>query len=175
MKKVLVFLLAAVSLTALGRDYKNVSAADGHTFYFFRLEQKEGNSVGFFVPMYNRIDYVPRVVGGGLSSRGGGGGKIIHETVRSSDEENRVIIIVGYNLSKMVDGDKIELKKGQVLYQIGSRTNRRGRTYAVYSFNKNDRLDRYFPPQGGTPPAVGAPVTRCPHCGKEIQLVPVKR
>ena len=162
MKKILFFLLATVSLTALGRDYKNISNKNGHTFYSFRLEQKNSDSMGFFIPMYSRIDYVPRAVGNGISSRGGGGGRIVRDEVRSHKQEDRIIIIVGYNLSKMVDGDKIELKKGQVLYQIGTHTTTQGRTYAVYSFNKNDRIDRYFAPPKKAPAV-------CPHCGKKIQ------
>ena len=79
------------------------------------------------------------------------------------------MVIVGYDLTNMSDGEIIALKDGQVLWQIGTYAAPRGKTFAVYSLLRNDKVDRYLQP---APPAS---TICCPHCGKDIQLIPVAR
>ena len=87
--------------------------------------------------------------------------------VYRSGPEDRDVIIVGRDLSKMVDGDTFPLQKGQTMYNIGTRTTPRGKTLAVFSLNKTDKVARYFT---SSAPAEPSAVIVCPHCGTKIPI-----
>lgn len=171
MKKTLVILLAAVSLAVWGRDYRNIHDKNGSVSYSFRLVRKYNDRAGFFTPLFDRALYMQRAAGNANSARGGGGERIVTEPVYRSGEENRDIIIVGLDLKKMVDNDVMPLNQ-RVLYQIGQYTTSRGYTFAVFSTNRNARVDQYLP-QRSAPAGVSSSID-CPHCGREIKLNPSK-
>ena len=152
------FLLAGLSLLA-GEQYTNVSTQYMQVVISFRLDRKISQRAGIFRPIIDRTDYVAKSYGNSLSRRGGGGGTVKRVPVRKTYEEDKNLLIVGRDLSKMADNDKITLRKGQSLYRIGTHILPHGQTVAVYSFKKEDTVSQYL-----------STVIVCPHCGTKIPI-----
>lgn len=154
MKKLFVLGMLSLAMLLPGRDYKNTKTGISQVFYSFELKRKISDRAGYFSPDYLQID---------------------GPTHRTTGSEMRKIVIIGYDLSKMVDGNSIKLRQGQVLYDVGIYTSPSGRTYGVYSFNKGDKPNTYL--NAPVPVSVrsnSSPVVSCPHCGKKMRLVPVR-
>ena len=157
------------SLAVFAHEYRNLHENDLRMTYSFSMVKKLNDRAGIFNPAYSRIDYVDQAYGNALTARGGGRAVVRKTPVRREGKEKRNVVIVGYDLTNMSDGEIIALKDGQVLWQIGTYAAPRGKTFAVYSLLRNDKVDRYLQP---APPAS---TICCPHCGKDIQLIPVAR
>ena len=172
MRHLFVILLLAASVAAFGREYRNTGDKQGFVSYSFRLKRKLNDRAGIFVPVCDRTEYVPRVVGNYRTARGRDTGKVVAETVRTRNDEDVNIIIVGLDLKTMADGDVFPLGKDRALYQIGVHGVPRWRTLAVFSFDGNDRVERYLPPPKSKTNAPKSVV--CPHCGHKFKLAPEK-
>lgn len=170
MKIILFVGLFFLSAIILGSDFTNFYGDITVTTYSFELAKKISNKAGYFTPCWFQINTISRSYGNARSRRGGGGGVVRKEQHRSNGKLDKTIIIVGYDLSKMADGNEIPLEKGQKLYQIGIHTNTKGYTFEVYSFNKNDKPHFFLKKKN---PALSTTVN-CPHCGKQIMLVPTQ-
>ena len=169
MRHLFVILLLAAAVTAFGREYRNTGDKQGFVSYSFRLKRKLNDRAGIFVPVCDRTEYVPRVVGNYRTARGRDTGKVVTETVRTRNDEDVNIIIVGLDLKMMADGDTIPLKNDRTLYQIGVHRLPRWRTLAVFSFNEVDTVEHYLPPTKSKPNAPTSVV--CPNCGHKFKLI----
>lgn len=171
MKNILIIGLFLMSVASFGADFINFYGDISETIYSFELAKKISNKAGYFTPCWFQINTIKRSYGSSLSRRGGGGGTIKREQHRSNGKLDKTIIIVGYDLSKMADGNTITLEKGQKLYQIGIHTNAKGYTFEVYSFNKNDKPKFYL----NMKQSRVSNMVSCPHCGQKIMLVPIQQ
>ena len=176
MKKLFVLGMLSLAMFLPGRDYKNTRTEGSQVFYSFELKRKISDRAGYFLPCYLQLDTELVSYGNSLSRRGGGGGAVGKKTIRTNGSEMRNIVIIGYDLSKMVDGNRIELRQGQVLYDVGIYTSPSGRTYGVYSFNKGDKPNTYLQavPRKISARPNNSTVISCPHCGQKLRLVPVR-
>lgn len=119
------------------RYYPRGSVIINSDSYSFKLVRKLSNTTGIFTPVC--FSYRAATYGG---------------STRHTSEE-KTIIITGLDLTHKVDDDSIKLKDKECLWSIGTHRRPNGRTYRVFSFDKNAKL----PPElqsGRTVP--------CPHC-----------
>ena len=155
MKNILIIGLFLMSVASFGADFINFYGDISETIYSFELAKKISNKAGYFTPCWFQINTLRRR----------------KEQHRSNGKLDKTIIIVGYDLSKMADGNTITLEKGQKLYQIGIHTNAKGYTFEVYSFNKNDKPKFYL----NMKQSRVSNMVSCPHCGQKIMLVPIQQ
>ena len=175
MKNLFVLGMLSLAMFLPGRDYKNTKTEGSQVFYSFELKHKISDRAGYFLPCYLQLDTDFVSYGNSRSRRIAGDSAVVKKTIHRNGTENRTIVIIGYDLSKMVDGNSIELRQGQILYDVGIYTSQRGRTYGVYSFNKGDKPNTYL--KAPVPVSVrsnSSPVVSCPHCGKKMRLVPMR-
>lgn len=158
MKRFLFVSMLVFSLVVFA-DMVNFYGEFSTTIYSFELVRKISNTAGYFVPCYLALD--KEALGGGR-----------YRQRRTEDKLNKTIVIVGQNLSTMADGHRITLKKGQVLYQIGVYSNQRGRSFEVYSFNRNEKWKKHLTQNAekSTASTSASSTAVCPHCGKTIRL-----
>ena len=163
MKKLLIAGLFSMSVVMFGNNFTNFNGEFSQTVYSFELLRKISDKAGYFTPCWFQLD----------TENKGHGRKIQH---RSNGKLDKTIIVVGYDLSRMADGNVFSLKRGQTLYQIGIHSNPSGRTYEVYSFNKDEKPVNYLNlnRQSNIGRSSSATIL-CPHCGKELRLVPVQK
>lgn len=172
------FLTAMIVMSGIisADDFVNFYGEITVNTYSFELLKKISSKSGYFKPRWDSVNTINQSYGSSLSRRGGGGSTVRKTQQRSSGQLDKTIIIVGYDLKNMADGNSIQLKKGQKLYQIGIHTNNKGFSFEVYSFTKTDKPEMFLNTSSiSTRTRSTSASVYCPHCGKKLLLVPAKR
>lgn len=104
------------------RYYPRGSVIINSHSYSFKLVRKINNKNGIFIPV--RSSYW-------ATTRDG-------EARNTTYEQS--IIITGRDLTHVVDGDSIPLKKSAMLWSIGTSQRPNGKTYRVFSFDKTAKV-----------------------------------
>lgn len=104
------------------RYYPRGSVIINSDSYTFRLDRKINDMSGIFTPVCSIYRYTTS------------GGE------HRNTSEGHQIIITGRDLTHKVDGDNIPLGKKEILWPIGTVRRPNGRTYRVFSFNKNAKI-----------------------------------
>lgn len=158
----------AVAVTASAVDYRNTRGEITTDYYAFKLERKLNRYAGVFRPHVTRFVTLRVAPANSLAARGGMRLSGTKSTTREDFFEDKKVVLVGYDLSRMVDGDEISLKKGQTLYQVGIHTTPDGRSLAIHSLIKRDDPAQYLPKAAGAP--ASGRVVICPHCRRAITI-----